>query len=132
MSTTHEVRNQAPPRSGIDEYGSHPALVEAVERYGAAGATDRLRAIGSLVGEAGFQHDAELANTHPPVLSTHDRWGHRIDEVQFHPAYPASSATRSGAARTPRAGRVAAPPRTWRGRRRSCCSRRSSQATRAR
>ncbi|HET6824501.1 MAG TPA: acyl-CoA dehydrogenase family protein [Amnibacterium sp.] len=87
MSTTHEVTNQAPPRSDIDEYRSHAALVEAVERYGAGGATDRLLAIGELVGRAGFQHDAELANTHPPVLATHDRWGNRIDEVRFHPAY---------------------------------------------
>ncbi|HEV7624418.1 MAG TPA: acyl-CoA dehydrogenase family protein, partial [Amnibacterium sp.] len=87
MSTTHEVTNQAPPRSDVDEYGSHRALVDAVERYGALWATERLRAIGVLVGEAGFQRDAALADTHPPVLSTHDRWGHRVDDVAFHPAY---------------------------------------------
>ncbi|MCU1474487.1 acyl-CoA dehydrogenase family protein [Amnibacterium sp.] len=87
MSTTRKGANQAPPRTDLDEYGTHAALVEAVSRYGARGATERLRRIGALVGEAGFQRDAELANTHPPVLATHDRWGGRIDEVRFHPAY---------------------------------------------
>jgi putative acyl-CoA dehydrogenase len=87
VSTTHEGTNQAPPRTDLDEYGTHAALVEAVARYGARGATERLRRIGALVGEAGFQRDAELANTCPPVLATHDRWGGRLDEVRFHPAY---------------------------------------------
>ncbi|NBM16707.1 acyl-CoA dehydrogenase family protein [Streptomyces sp. GC420] len=87
MSTTHEVVNQAPPRAGLNEYLINPALTEAVKRYDAQWAADRLSAVGSLVGQAGFQRDAELANTNPPVFSSHDRWGHRVDAVEFHPAY---------------------------------------------
>ena len=84
---THEVTNQAPPREDLNEFLINPALTEAVERHGAGWATGHLTEVGALVGQAGFQHDAELANTHPPVLVTHDRWGHRVDEVEFHPAY---------------------------------------------
>ncbi|MGB3303490.1 acyl-CoA dehydrogenase family protein [Gordonia sp. (in: high G+C Gram-positive bacteria)] len=87
MATTHEVFNQAPPRSGINEYTSHTALVEAVNVYGGGWATESLTAAGALVGQADFQRDAELANTITPKLQTHDRWGNRIDDVEFHPAY---------------------------------------------
>ncbi|MGN6743347.1 MAG: hypothetical protein ACTHJL_08630, partial [Amnibacterium sp.] len=87
MAVTHRVVNQPPPRRGVDEYGEHAALVEAVERYGAGWAGERLTAVGHLVGAAGFQRDAERANTHPPVLATHDRYGHRVDEVELDPAY---------------------------------------------
>lgn len=84
---THEVLNQAPPRTGLNEYLINPALTEAVERYDAGWATGHLSEAGALVGRADFQHDAELADTNPPVLATHDRWGHRVDEIEFHPAY---------------------------------------------
>lgn len=87
MSTTHDVFNQAPPRTGVNEYTSHTALVEAVDTYGGAWATDALTEAGALVGTADFQRDAELANTITPKLVTHDRWGHRVDDVEFHPAY---------------------------------------------
>jgi len=87
MARTHVGANQAPPRRDVDEYGGSPALVEAVERYGAAWAGERLTRIGRLVGGVGFQRDAELADRNPPVLSTHDRYGERIDEVEFSPAY---------------------------------------------
>ncbi|GAA4959501.1 acyl-CoA dehydrogenase family protein [Actinoplanes utahensis] len=82
---THEVFNQAPPRAGLNEYLINPAMVEAVERFG--GSRPGLAEVGELVGTAGFQRDAELANVHPPVLASHDRWGNRVDEVEFHPAY---------------------------------------------
>ncbi len=84
---THEVLNQAPPRTDIDEYGSHVALTEAVTRYGGGCAGNHLHQVGRLVGSAAFQRDAELANTITPVLRRYDRYGHRIDEVEFHPAY---------------------------------------------
>ncbi|HWS39319.1 MAG TPA: acyl-CoA dehydrogenase family protein [Actinoplanes sp.] len=85
--TTHEVVNQAPPRTGVDEFRSNPALVEAVTRYGAGWATESLTGIGRLVGRADFQRDAELADIQPPVFTSHDRWGNRVDAVDFHPAY---------------------------------------------
>ncbi|GAA3959274.1 acyl-CoA dehydrogenase family protein [Gordonia caeni] len=87
MTATHQVFNQAPPRTGINEYTGHTALVEAVETFGGGWAGNDLTEAGALVGGADFQRDAELANTFTPKLVTHDRWGHRIDDVEFHPAY---------------------------------------------
>lgn len=87
MSTTHEVVNQAPPREGLNEYLTNPALTEAVKRFDAQWAADGLTEVGALVGRPDFQHDAELAHTQPPRLSTHDRWGNRVDTVEYHPAY---------------------------------------------
>jgi len=82
---THEILNQAPDRVGVNEFLANPALVEGVRRWGRGAAG--LDEAGELVGSADFQWDAELANTHEPVLHTHDRHGARIDEVEYHPAY---------------------------------------------
>jgi putative acyl-CoA dehydrogenase len=71
----------------VDELTSNPVLVEAVRAYDAGWALDDLRAAGQLVGSASFQRDATLAHTAAPVLRTHDRWGHRVDEVDYSPAY---------------------------------------------
>ena len=87
MSATHQVFNQAPPRIDVNEYTSHTALVEAVGAFGGGWATDALTEAGALVGRADFQRDAELANTILPKHLSHDRWGNRIDDVEFHPAY---------------------------------------------
>ncbi|GAB2837030.1 acyl-CoA dehydrogenase family protein [Actinocorallia aurea] len=87
MTTTHEVFNQAPPRVDVNEFLTNQALVEAVKRYDAQWAAGGLDAVGALVGRADFQRDAELANTITPVFNSHDRWGHRVDAVDFHPAY---------------------------------------------
>ncbi len=84
---THEVFNQAPPRVDVNEFTTHPALVEAVARYGGGWASGELTEVGALVGGARFQHDAELAHRIVPELHTHDRYGNRIDEVEFHPSY---------------------------------------------
>lgn len=86
---THEVRNQAPPRTDIDEYAAHVALRDAVAVFAPGADQGRLHEIGRHVGSTRFQHDALLANTVTPVLHTHDRWGHRVDAVEFHPAYHA-------------------------------------------
>jgi putative acyl-CoA dehydrogenase len=83
---THEVENQATPLEGLDLFSSNTPLVEAVQREGAGWVHDRAVKLGRLVGGEplrwGFQ-----ANEHKPVLRTHDRYGHRIDEVEFHPAW---------------------------------------------
>ncbi len=84
---THEVFNQAPPRIDVNEYATNIPLVEGVARYDADWANDELGAVGALVGTESFQHDAELANTITPEFHSHDRYGNRIDEVEFHPAY---------------------------------------------
>ncbi|GGX23574.1 acyl-CoA dehydrogenase [Streptomyces malachitofuscus] len=89
--TTHTVTNQAPPLVQYDVFGSDRALVEAVERHLAADVRDEglseLSALGRTTGSAQVQEWGVQANEHPPRLRTHDRYGHRIDEVDFHPAW---------------------------------------------
>lgn len=87
MTATHEVLNQPPPRVGLNEFRTNTPLVAGVAYHRAGWAEPELTEIGALVGTAEFQADAELANTCEPVLHTHDRYGHRIDEVEYHPAY---------------------------------------------
>ena len=84
---THEVKNQAPPLEGYDLFTENIALQEAVVRGGASWAKDHLSGYGARLGSAEIFDVARLANTHTPVLHTHDRYGHRIDRVEFHPSY---------------------------------------------
>ncbi|KRA23313.1 DNA alkylation response protein [Microbacterium sp. Root61] len=86
-SATHYVQNQPPFRVDIDEYALNAPLIDAVTQFGAAWAHDDLHEAGALVGTASFQRDAELANVHGPVAHTHDRWGFRLDEVDYDPSY---------------------------------------------
>lgn len=85
-SPTHEVTNQPPPLEGYNAYEQDGALIEAL-REGAGWAEDQARALGALVGSARLQELARQANRHSPELRTHDRFGHRIDAVEYHPAY---------------------------------------------
>ncbi|MDR6869002.1 putative acyl-CoA dehydrogenase [Microbacterium resistens] len=87
--TTHTVTNQPPPREGVDEYALNLPLSEGVRRHGAAWAEEELTTSGTLVGSAAFQHDAERAHAVEPELRAFDRYGHRIDEVEYHPGYHA-------------------------------------------
>ena len=84
---THEVFNQALPFEGIDLYSSNVALVEAVQREGAAWVDGQARELGAFAGSAEAIELSRLANENVPVLRTHDRFGNRIDEVDYHPAY---------------------------------------------
>ena len=83
---THEVTNQVPPLEGINLYRADLPLQEWVHRYQGDWADMQLNAYGQLAGgalmEAGF-----LANENKPVFKSHDRYGHRVDTVDFHPAY---------------------------------------------
>jgi putative acyl-CoA dehydrogenase len=83
---THEVVNQAPPLAGHD-VAEDQGLLGAVERHGAGWVIPELHALGVAAGSAEVIELARLANEHSPVLRTHDRHGHRIDEVEFHPAW---------------------------------------------
>ncbi|WP_310741278.1 isovaleryl-CoA dehydrogenase [Microbispora sp. H10670] len=83
---THDVTNQAPPLAGHD-VSADQALLEGLAREGADWATGELRRLGLLAGSEKAQEWGRLANEHPPVLRTHDRYGNRIDEVEFHPAW---------------------------------------------
>ncbi|MET7855906.1 acyl-CoA dehydrogenase family protein [Streptomyces sp. NPDC005318] len=90
-ATTHTVSNQVPPLVGYDVFAADRALTEAVERHLApdllAGARDELGELGRAAGSAQVQEWGAQANAYPPELRTHDRYGHRIDEVEFHPAW---------------------------------------------
>jgi len=83
---THEVLNQPPPLTDYD-VAADCAMLAAVGRDGAGWDTCELHELGTLAGSAETAALARLANEHPPVLRTHDRYGHRIDEVEFHPAW---------------------------------------------
>ncbi len=84
---THEVANQPPPLVDYNVFESDRPLLESVEREGAHWAKERLRAIGALAGSAEIRRNAVEANENPPKLKTHDRYGTRINAVQFHPAW---------------------------------------------
>ncbi|HEX4189303.1 MAG TPA: acyl-CoA dehydrogenase family protein [Solirubrobacteraceae bacterium] len=84
---THTVFNQVPPLEGVDVFSSNLPLVEALEREGGGWALERAAALGRLVGGEPQQLWGRLANENKPVLRTHDRYGNRIDEVEFHPAW---------------------------------------------
>jgi len=79
--------NQPPPLVNYNLFEADAPLREALEREGGAWAHDLVHELGRLAGtdeaiEWGFQ-----ANSNPPRLRTHDRFGNRIDEVEFHPAW---------------------------------------------
>jgi len=84
---THAVTNQVPPREGLDEYADFPVLRQGVRAFGGAWGEESLQEVGRLVGSAAFQADAERANRSTPELRAFDRWGRRVDEVDYDPAY---------------------------------------------
>jgi putative acyl-CoA dehydrogenase len=83
---THEVFNTPPPLVGVNAFTSDASLTGA-----RAALTDvevkPLTALGELAGSEQAQDWGRLANSNPPLLRTHDRFGHRIDEIEFHPAW---------------------------------------------
>ncbi|MFC9926013.1 acyl-CoA dehydrogenase family protein [Streptomyces sp. NPDC127190] len=90
-TSTHTVTNQPPPLVGYDLFTADRALSEAVERHTDPAVLDEVRAelsaLGRASGSAQVQEWGAQANENPPRLATHDRYGHRIDEVEFHPAW---------------------------------------------
>ncbi|MEU8887661.1 acyl-CoA dehydrogenase family protein [Streptomyces sp. NPDC048442] len=90
-ATTHTVTNQAPPLVEYDVFGADKALTEAVTRHTdpalLAGVEEELTVLGRAAGSAQVQEWGVQANENPPKLRTHDRYGNRIDEVEFHPSW---------------------------------------------
>ncbi|MFI2076536.1 acyl-CoA dehydrogenase family protein [Streptomyces triculaminicus] len=86
MSPTHDVFNQAPPLTGFST-ADDPALLEALRRDGGDWGEAEVRELGARAGSPEVQDWARMAEANPPVLHTHDRFGHRLDEVEFHPAW---------------------------------------------
>lgn len=83
---THRVENQPPPFEPGDFWRDDGVLQSAVAREGGSPWQGGLSVYGALAGDAlsrlGFD-----ANRDRPRLKTHDRFGHRVDQVEFHPAY---------------------------------------------
>ena len=84
---THEVLNMPPHLGDQDLWAEDIALQEAVAQNGAGWAADHLARFGQHMGQAEMLHHSELANKHEPELKTFDRYGMRVDQVEFHPAY---------------------------------------------
>lgn len=82
-----EVFNQPPPLAGYNAYAADAALREAVHREGGGHGEETLREFGQRMGSAAVLELGELANRHTPALRSHDRFGNRIDELEFHPAW---------------------------------------------
>ena len=84
---TQEVLNQAPPLANYNLYLSDATLRESVHREGADWAEAQLSVLGQFLGTEEAQHWGFEANENEPVLHTHDRFGNRRDEVEFHPSW---------------------------------------------
>jgi putative acyl-CoA dehydrogenase len=86
MPETHAVMNQVPL---LEEHNpaSSPVLIEALIREGGQWGLDDVTAVGAISGARQTQRWGELANRNRPILRTHDRYGHRVDEVEYDPAY---------------------------------------------
>lgn len=84
---THDVSNQPPPFEEINLYANDAALMGAVEAGGGEAHEDRLSAFGARCGSAEVIEWGHLANRVTPQLKSFDRYGRRLDEVEFHPAY---------------------------------------------
>ena len=86
MPDTHVVTNQVPP---LEDYNpaSSPVLTEALIREGGEWGLDEVTELGALSGSAQAQRWGELADRNQPILHTHDRYGNRVDEVEYDPAY---------------------------------------------
>jgi putative acyl-CoA dehydrogenase len=87
--TTHEVTNQPTPLVGHNVYAGDRALRDALAFHLPGKPEVHRIALGEVLGSAEMQEHARLANLHRPQLHTHDRFGHRIDDVEFHPSYHA-------------------------------------------
>jgi putative acyl-CoA dehydrogenase len=87
MTPTHDVTNQSCDLVDYNLFTSHAALVDALAHEGAAAASEQLVALGARLGTAETFALGDTANRNPPVLKTFDRFGHRRDEVEFHPAW---------------------------------------------
>ncbi|WP_422086617.1 isovaleryl-CoA dehydrogenase [Variovorax sp.] len=111
MDITHEVFNQPAPLVDYNLFDTNRPLRDALKFNAPALQTTQLHELGSTLGSAGMQAHARLANIHTPELHTHDRFGRRIDEVEFHPSYHVlmTAAVGAGLHGTPWTGTSASP-----------------------
>lgn len=86
---THSVCNQVPELENLDWFSDDGVLQSLVQQHGAEFHRERLAEFGQTFGSTAQREKGRLANVYSPILHTHDRFGHRIDEVEYHPAYHA-------------------------------------------
>ena len=100
---THAVTNQVMPLEEYNVFSGNQALRDALKFNAPDMDTKEFVALGAKLGTAQYQTHARLANVYTPVLHAHDRFGRRIDQVEFHPSYHAlmSLAAESGLHGTP-------------------------------
>jgi putative acyl-CoA dehydrogenase len=84
---THVVANQAPPLVDYNLFTTDRALSDGLDREGAGWMQTRLADFGQRAGSEEAIHWGFQANQNPPALHTHNRFGNRIDEIEFHPAW---------------------------------------------
>jgi putative acyl-CoA dehydrogenase len=84
---THEVTNQAPPLEDYNAFDADPALGEALARWGGDWGTDRARELGALTASAEAREHSRRAEANLPRLATHDRFGNRLDRVEYDPSW---------------------------------------------
>lgn len=103
MNSTHEVFNQPAALSDYNLFDTNRPLRDALKFNAPALDTAELNQLGAALGSTAMQTHARLANIHGPVLHSHDRFGRRLDQVEFHPSYHAlmKLATGSGLHGTP-------------------------------
>ncbi|MFN3570174.1 MAG: DNA alkylation response protein, partial [Polaromonas sp.] len=89
MHMTHDVFNQPVPLVDYNVFETNRPLRDALKFNAPSLATSELSALGARLGSAQMQAHARLANVHTPVLRSHDRFGRRVDQVEFHPGYHA-------------------------------------------
>ena len=87
LANTHDVINVSRELVDYNMATQDAALLEAVQREGAAWSLDALAEFGRLTGSADYLELGVLANRFGPEFDTHDRFGNRIDQARFHPAY---------------------------------------------
>lgn len=86
FAETHHVENVPPILENYNLFATDPALADWYSRFG-QNSSDELHAFGEMCGQASYLELGVQANENKPVFRSHDRYGHRIDEVRFHPAY---------------------------------------------
>ena len=84
---THTVDNQPPPLEGVNAFTGDTVLREALVREGGEWATERMTDLGDVVNDPAHIEQAFLANTHTPQLRRFNRYGQRVDLIEFHPSY---------------------------------------------
>jgi putative acyl-CoA dehydrogenase len=111
MDVTHEVANQPEPLVGYNLFDGNQGLRDALKLNAPGLDTAGLAKLGTLLGSGEMQEHARLANIHGPELRSHDRFGRRIDQVEFHPSYHAlmQTAIRAGLHGSPWTGTGPAP-----------------------